>query len=76
MGSLQAQKEAAMKNKCPYSHDGKCDIWIDYEVRRYSQDESNELLHSNWSEIVYLLDRVRTLEKYIVSIGGKVPPEE
>ena len=59
MGSLPAQKEAAMKNKCPYT-----------------QDESNELLHSNWSEIVYLLDRVRTLEKYIVSIGGKVPPEE
>ena len=76
MGSLQAQKEAAMKNKCPYSHDGKCDIWVDYEVLRCAQDESNELLHSNWSEIVYLLDRVRTLEKYIVSIGGKVPPEE
>ena len=76
MGSLQAQKEAAMKNKCPYSHDGKCDIWVDCEVLRYAQDESNELLHSNWSEIVYLLDRVRTLEKYIVSIGGKVPPEE
>ena len=76
MGSLQAQKEAAMKNKCPYSHDGKCDIWIDYEVLRYAQDESNELLHSNWSEIVYLLDRVRKLEKYIVSIGGEVPPEE
>lgn len=76
MGSLQAQKEAAMKNKCPYSHDGKCDIWVDYEVLIYAQDESNELLHSNWSEIVYLLDRVRTLEKYIVSIGGKVPPEE
>ena len=76
MGSLPAQKGAAMKNKCPYSHDGKCDIWIDYEVLRYTQDESNELLHSNWSEIVYLLDRVRTLEKYIVSIGGKVPPEE
>ena len=76
MGSLQAQKEAAMKNKCPYSHDGKCDIWVDYEGLRYAQDESNELLHSNWSEIVYLLDRVRTLEKYIVSIGGKVPPEE
>ena len=76
MGLLQAQKEAAMKNKCPYSHDGKCDIWVDYEVLRYAHDESNELLHSNWSEIVYLLDRVRTLEKYIVSIGGKVPPEE
>ena len=57
MGSLPAQKEAAMKNKCPYSHDGKCDIWIDYEVLRYAQDESNELLHANWSEIVYLLDR-------------------
>ena len=76
MGSLQAQKEAAMKNRCPYSHDGKCDIWVDYEVLRYAQDESNALLHQNWSEIVYLLDRVRTLEKYIVSIGGKVPPEE
>lgn len=65
-----------MENRCPYSHDGRCDIWIDYEVLRYAQDESNDLLHSNWNEIVYLLDRVRTLEQYIVSIGGEVPLEE
>ncbi len=72
---MPAQK-AAMKTKCPYSHDGKCDIWIDYEFLRYVLDESNEQIHSNWSEIVYLLDKVRTLEKHIVSIGCEVPPEE
>ena len=65
-----------MRNKCPYSHNGRCDIWIDYEVLRYAQDESNELLRSNWNEIAYLLDRVRALEDYIVSIGGNIPPDK
>jgi hypothetical protein len=44
-------------------------------VLRYAEEESAELFRSNWNEILFLLDRVRTLEDYIVSIGGTVPPD-
>ena len=59
---------------CPFDERYRCYIWIDNEVLRYAQEESEELFHSNWNEIVFLLDRVKLLEDYIVSIGGTVPP--
>lgn len=58
---------------CPFDERYRCGIWIDNEVLRYAQKENDELNRANWSEILYLLDRVRTLEEYIVSIGGTVP---
>ncbi len=60
---------------CPFDERFRCGIWIDNKVLRFEQEESAELFRSNWSEICYLLDRVRTLEDYIESIGGTVPPE-
>ena len=60
---------------CPFDERYCCYIWIDNEVLRYAQQESEELFHSNWNEIVFLLDRVKILEEYIRSIGGTVPPE-
>ena len=60
---------------CPFDERFRCGIWIDNEVMRFEQEESAELFRSNWNEICYLLDRVRTLEDYIESIGGTVPPE-
>lgn len=52
----------------------KNQLWIDNEVLRYAQQESEELFHSNWNEIVFLLDRVKVFEDYIRSIDGIVPP--
>ena len=60
---------------CPFDELYRCYIWIDNEVLRYAQQESKELFHSNWNEIVFLLDRVKVLEDYIISIRGTVPPE-
>ncbi len=60
---------------CPFDERYRCYIWIDNEVLRYAQQESEELFRSNWNEIVFLLDRVKVLESYIKSIGGTVPPE-
>lgn len=59
---------------CPFDERYRCQIWIDNEVLRFEQQEMEELFHSNWNEIVFLLDRVKTLEDYIRSIGGTVPP--
>ena len=59
---------------CPFDERYRCYIWIDNEVLRYAQQESEELFSSNWNEIVFLLDRVKVLEDYIRSIGGIVPP--
>ena len=60
---------------CPFDECYRCYIWIDNEVFRYAQQESEELFRSNWNEIVFLLDRVKVLEDYIKSIGGTVPQE-
>ena len=60
---------------CPFDERYRCNIWIDNEVLRYAQEESEELFHENWNEICYLLNRVRVLEDYIKSIGGEIPPE-
>ena len=60
---------------CPFDERFRCDIWIHNMVLRYAEEESAELFRSNWNEILFLLDRVRTLEDYIVSIGGTVPPD-
>lgn len=60
---------------CPFDERYRCYIWIDNKVLRYAQQESEELFHSNWCEIVFLMDRVKVLEDYIRSIGGTVPPE-
>jgi len=69
------QKGEVMIKFCPFDERYRCYIWIDNEVLRYAQQESEELFHSNWNEIVFLLDRVKILEEYIRSIGGTVPPE-
>ena len=63
-----------MTKFCPFDERYRCQIWIDNEVLRFEQQEMEELFHSNWNEIVFLLDRVKTLEDYIRSIGGTVPP--
>ena len=60
---------------CPFDERFRCYIWIDNEVLRESQEESRELFQANWHEILFLLDRVRVLEDYIISIGGTVPPK-
>ena len=61
---------------CPFDERYRYYIWIDNEVLRYAQQESEELFHSNWNEIVFLLVRVKVLEDYIRSIGGTVPPAD
>ena len=60
---------------CPFDERYRCNIWIDNEVLRYAQEESEELFRENWKEICYLLNRVRVLEDYIKSIEGEIPPE-
>jgi hypothetical protein len=37
---------------CPFDERYRCYIWIDNEVLRYAQQESEELFRSNWNEIV------------------------
>ena len=41
---------------CPFDERYRCNIWIDNEVLRYAQEESEELFHENWKEICYLLN--------------------
>lgn len=64
-----------MDNKCPFRND-RCEIWLDYEILRFEHSECNELLHMNWKEISRLYEKIDTLEKYIESIGGKIPMED
>ena len=63
-----------MIKQCPFKDD-RCDIWLDYMINEDELSQCNELLHSNWIEIVELYDRIDALEKYIISIGGEIPTE-
>ena len=60
---------------CPFNQRYRCNIWINNEVLRYTQEENEDLFRANWQEIRYLLNRIRVLEDYINSIGGEIPPE-
>ena len=61
-----------MIKQCPFKDD-HCDIWLEYDIMQDELSQCNELHHSNWIEITGLYDRIDALEKYIVSIGGKIP---
>ena len=63
-----------MIKQCPFKDD-RCDIWLDYDILRDELSLCNELLHSNWIEIVGLYDRIDALERYILSIGGEIPTD-
>lgn len=32
-----------MKDNCPFSESGKCEIWIDYQILQYALEEAEEL---------------------------------
>lgn len=72
MDSEPDRKEEPMIKPCPFKDD-RCDIWLDYTIMEDELSQCNELLHSNWIEIIGLYDRIDALEKYILSIGGEIP---
>ena len=54
-----------MINECPFNHNSKCALWIDYQIAQVALQEAEELCTSNWIEISYLLDRVKLLESLL-----------
>ena len=63
-----------MSKMCPLMDKEACEFWLDYIFNKEDLEQANELLSYNWKEICYLHNRINTLEKYIRSIGGTVPP--
>lgn len=62
-----------MMNECPFNHNNKCALWIDYQVAQVALQEAEELCTSNWNEISYLLDRVKLLESLLKENGITIP---
>lgn len=40
-----------MKDNCPFSESGKCEIWIDYQILQYALEEAEELADANWCSL-------------------------
>ena len=47
MGCQPARKGELMKDNCPFSESGKCEIWIDYQILQYALEEAEELADAN-----------------------------
>ena len=62
-----------MINECPFNHNSKCALWIDYQIVQVALQEAEELCTSNWIENSYLLDRVKLLESLLKENGINVP---
>ena len=75
MGCQPARKGELMKNNCPFSERGKCDIWIEYQILQCALEEAEELAESNWTEIKRLYARIDQLTAVLVDAGITIPED-
>lgn len=64
-----------MKNNCPFSERGKCDIWIEYQILQCALEKAEELAESNWTEIKRLYGRIDQLTAVLADAGIAIPEE-
>lgn len=64
-----------MKDNCPFSKSGKCEIWIDYQILQYALKEAEELADANWTEIKHLYARIDQLTTVLVDAGITIPED-
>ncbi len=64
-----------MKDNCPFSESGNCEIWIDYQILQYALKEAEELADANWTEIKRLYSRIDQLTAVLVDAGIAIPEE-
>ncbi|MDD7024917.1 mobility-associated LCxxNW protein [Blautia sp.] len=64
-----------MKDNCPFSESGKCEIWIDHQILQYALEEAEELADANWTEIKRLYARIDQLTAVLVDAGIDIPEE-
>ena len=75
MGCQPARKGELMKDNCPFSESGKCEIWIDHQILQYALEEAEELADANWTEIKRLYARIDQLTAVLVDAGITIPEE-
>lgn len=75
MGCHPARKGEFMKDNCPFSESGNCEIWIDYQILQYALKEAEELADANWTEIKRLYSRIDQLTAVLVDAGIAIPEE-
>ena len=75
MGCQPAGKGELMKDNCPFSESGKCEIWIDHQILQYALEEAEELADANWTEIKRLYARIDQLTAVLVDAGIDIPEE-
>ena len=75
MGCQPAGKGELMKDNCPFSESGKCEIWIDYQILQYALEEAEELADANWTEIKRLYARIDQLTAVLVDAGIAIPED-
>ena len=73
MGCQPARKGELMKDNCPFSESGKCEIWIDHQILQYALEEAEELADANWTEIKRLYARIDQLTAVLVDAGIAIP---
>ena len=64
-----------MKDNCPFSESGNCEIWIDYQILQYALKEAEELADANWTEIKRLYSRIDQLTAVLVDAGIAIPED-
>ena len=75
MGCQPSRKGELMKDNCPFSESGKCEIWIDHQILQYALEEAEELADANWTEIKRLYARIDQLTAVLVDAGIDIPEE-
>lgn len=75
MGCQPSRKGELMKDNCPFSENGKCEIWIDYQILQYALEEAEELADANWTEIKRLYARIDQLTAVLVDAGIAIPED-
>lgn len=64
-----------MEDRCAFSKNHKCLIWLDYELTRFELDEANDTCHGNWIEIQRKTDYIETLQSILTLNGIDFPDE-
>lgn len=64
-----------MKDKCPFQHSNRCEIWAEYQVLQYTVTEAEELIAANWSEIQPLYDYIDRLKSALRNADIEIPPK-
>ena len=75
MGCQPSRKGELMKDNCPFSESGKCEIWIYYQILQYALEEAEELADANWTEIKRLYARIDQLTAVLVDAGIAIPED-